>query len=87
MFAIIDGNEIGDRDALHDALARQLALPDWYGRNLDALYDCLTDLREPSEIRLTNTAALFDHLGGYAGRFLAALHDACGENPRLRLAE
>lgn len=25
------------------ALAHGLELPDWYGQNLDALYDCLTD--------------------------------------------
>lgn len=29
------------------ALGKGLQLPDYYGRNLDALYDCLTDL-EPS---------------------------------------
>lgn len=30
------------------ALGKGLQLPDYYGKNLDALYDCLTDL-EPSE--------------------------------------
>ncbi|QFU92831.1 Barstar (barnase inhibitor) [Amycolatopsis sp. YIM 10] len=27
-----------------DAIAAALDFPDWFGRNLDALYDCLTDL-------------------------------------------
>lgn len=27
-----------------DAIARALSFPDWFGRNLDALYDSLTDL-------------------------------------------
>ncbi|MGH3934972.1 MAG: barstar family protein [Pseudonocardiaceae bacterium] len=30
-------------DAL-EAIGAALSFPDWYGRNLDALYDCLTDL-------------------------------------------
>ena len=34
---------------MHDILALELNLPQWYGRNLDALHDCLTDLREESE--------------------------------------
>lgn len=27
-----------------DAIGAALSFPDWYGRNLDALYDCLVDL-------------------------------------------
>jgi hypothetical protein len=27
-----------------DAVADALGFPDWFGHNLDALYDCLTDL-------------------------------------------
>ena len=34
----------GDRDALLDALAEALEFPDWFGRNWDALADCLGDL-------------------------------------------
>ncbi|UJW32247.1 barstar family protein [Saccharothrix sp. AJ9571] len=30
--------------AAMDAIAAALDFPDWFGRNLDALYDCLTDL-------------------------------------------
>jgi RNAse (barnase) inhibitor barstar len=37
-----------DRDGVFAALARGLALPDYFGANLDALYDCLTDL-EPGK--------------------------------------
>jgi RNAse (barnase) inhibitor barstar len=33
-----------DRAGVFAALARGLALPDYFGANLDALYDCLTDL-------------------------------------------
>lgn len=33
-----------DADGLHDAFAANLGFPDYYGRNLDALADCLYDV-------------------------------------------
>lgn len=33
-----------DKASTLDAIAAALSFPDWFGRNLDALYDCLTDL-------------------------------------------
>ena len=39
-------SQMTDKEALHDVLARELELPEWYGRNLDALYDCLTELKD-----------------------------------------
>lgn len=39
---------------LHQALAQKLDFPDWYGNNLDALYDCLTDLEEQTRLTLLN---------------------------------
>ncbi len=86
MYALIDGAAIRSRDELHDALARQLSLPDWYGRNLDALYDCLTDLHEDTELRLVHADELFASLGVYADVLQTMLRDACEENPRLRFA-
>jgi RNAse (barnase) inhibitor barstar len=35
-------------DAL-DAIGAALSFPEWYGRNLDALYDCLIDLSWQSD--------------------------------------
>lgn len=39
---------------LHKYLRTELELPDYYGENLDALYDCLTEVCEP--VILKNTA-------------------------------
>ena len=39
----IDLTGIGNRADLHDRLQEALPLPVWYGRNLDAFYDCLTE--------------------------------------------
>ena len=85
MTALIDGAAIKTREQLHDALARQLSFPDYYGRNLDALFDCLTDLAEETELRLVRRDELFAHLGVYADILQNVLRDACEENPHLRL--
>lgn len=43
---ILQGNMLVDAESAHSYLAEELDFPEYYGRNLDALYDCLTDLRD-----------------------------------------
>ena len=45
-------------EAIHEQLAQNLHFPDYYGRNLDALFDCLTEVEENARIRLVNAEAL-----------------------------
>ena len=40
----MDGTRIRGKDDFYDAVAAALSFPDWFGRNLDALHDCLGDL-------------------------------------------
>jgi len=49
-FVDIDLEGAPDRGAVLRAIGLALGFPPWYGANLDALYDCLTDLveREPT---------------------------------------
>lgn len=87
LICILDGNNITDKETLHDTLAGSLHLPDWYGRNLDALYDCLSDIQEETEIRLLHEEALENHLGNYARTLKKTVHEACQENPRVHFIE
>ena len=77
--AVLDGDAISTREELHDALARELALPAWYGRNLDALYDCLTDCDPPRHLTLRNRAALGET--PFGRRLLRVLTDAARNDP------
>ena len=43
---ILDGNILGDIEKAHEYLKEKLRLPNYYGNNLDALYDCLTEMEE-----------------------------------------
>lgn len=40
---LVDLSDVRTMEAFHEAIAATLAFPDYYGRNLDALWDCLTD--------------------------------------------
>ena len=48
----IDGNIINNDG--HDYLKEVFDFPDYYGKNLDALYDCLCDIGVDTEIVLIN---------------------------------
>ena len=41
---LLDGDVTVDKQSTMDAIAQALSFPAYFGRNLDALYDCLTDL-------------------------------------------
>jgi len=41
---VVDGSATRSKLQILDAIAAALSFPDWFGRNLDALYDCLVDL-------------------------------------------
>lgn len=47
----VDAARYADARALHLALKMMLDLPDYYGCNADALYDCLTE-RKDEKVRL-----------------------------------
>jgi hypothetical protein len=40
---VLDLEGVTDKAGLMDRCARDLALPEWFGRNWDALADCLSD--------------------------------------------
>ena len=78
MNVTIDCGGCADKKELHARIAAALGFPDWYGHNLDALMDCLTDLDETT-ITLTGC----DRVGFDADGFWEAFEDAERENPRL----
>lgn len=79
MTVLLDGLEMGDRKSAHDHLKVKLHLPDYYGRNLDALYDLLTERGEPLTIMVQNQAEI------YTEALLDTLKDAADNNPNLEI--
>lgn len=73
----IDFSLIGDAEGFHNILAQTLDFPDWYGHNLDALYDCLTELPEPVLLILKN----WDANTCFSMGFESVFNDAQADNP------
>ena len=47
---IIREADHASKESVLSYIARELEFPEYYGHNLDALYDCLTDIEEPVSI-------------------------------------
>lgn len=50
----IDGRQYASAKDMHQALKMLLNLPEHYGCNADALYDCLSERREPANLVVMN---------------------------------
>lgn len=73
------GAQLNDKDCLHDVLAQQLNLSDYYGRNLDALHDCLTAIKDVELVLIGWPDE------GYLARVRRVIVDAAWENDQLKL--
>ncbi len=82
---VIDASGIQSESDMHDAIANALQFPDYYGRNLDALYDCLTDIREDSEIRILGWKNMKKVLGEKALAFRSVFRDAAAADRHLKI--
>ena len=80
-YITIDCAGITDKAGFHNAVAQALELPSWYGKNLDALHDCLTEASIPTQIRFENWALLEEALGHYAAAIQRAMCHAAQERP------
>ena len=80
---VLDGGSVGNCETLHRVLAAGLQFPDWYGGNLDALHDCLTEIPQPTELVIRGGDALETALGSYAAAFRRVLADSAAQNDAL----
>ena len=62
---------------IHKALKDGLKLPDYYGENLDALWDCLTDFIDNDDVIILNNYQFVEKASDeYAKKILDVFKDA-----------
>lgn len=80
---ILNGKRMRYNKSAHEYLKRKLQFPDYYGNNLDALWDLLTSIGNPIEIILLNSDTLFANLGLYGEEIIKVFEDAMDENANI----
>ena len=83
-YVFLDGERVKEIADLHRVFADTLELPDYYGKNLDALHDCLTDRVSPLCVVAANTELLKKNLGRRWSSFLRLTKDLEREKPGFR---
>ncbi|MBQ4381237.1 MAG: barstar family protein [Oscillospiraceae bacterium] len=64
-----------------------LGFPDYYGCNLDALHDCLTDIFEPTTVILRGARNAGTYMQGYVNVAVEVFTQSARENSHLRVVE
>lgn len=80
---IIDCSKIQTKEDLHRIFRETLSFPDWYGSNLDALHDCLTEIS--GKVRLLNWETAESNLGTYGQKVKKVIAAAALHNTDLDL--
>ena len=81
----IDVMEVFSKEDLQELLVKELPLPDYYGKNLDALYDVLTEFGQGWNIIFYNTKFAKYRLGKYFDALERLCGEACEEVNELRI--
>lgn len=77
MLILCDFARLDTPEAIYAYLQEELRFPAYFGRNLDALHDCLTDISFPTRLILTGTATPCGQ------HFLRVFKDAAKRNRNL----
>ena len=78
---ILDAKKMVEKEKMHEYFAKKFDLPEYYGKNLDALFDCLCEINEPTLIKLKNEDTL---QGDTKESLIRLFHDVCNENEMVK---
>lgn len=78
----LDGAKMETRLAAHREIAEKLDFPEYYGANLDALWDIMSTFE--GTVVLKNPGEMLEHIDSYGNRILSVFYEAEESNPRFR---
>lgn len=82
----LDAAELtGDKEKAHEYLKEVFRFADYYGKNLDALHDCLSEIHDQTEICMDQKTLMAMASENYSYRILSVMCDTAIENPWLKI--
>ena len=81
-FYYLEGKYMTDRKTAYSYIAGQLNFPDYFGNNLDALADCLSEMPGGCAIILSDPQTIIDNLGYYGEAIIDVFKEM--EDPEYR---
>ena len=81
----LNGTQLTNRQEALELLGQALDLPEWWGRNLDALYDCLTEPGRAVRLELSDRAAM--EAAPFGRLLLRVLKDAAAAGTGLEITD
>jgi ribonuclease inhibitor len=81
----LNGDKMLDKASTHLHLKEKLALPDYYGENLDALWDCLSTDFSPKKIIISKAKAIVENLGSYGESLIDLFQEVAKENDSIQV--
>ena len=78
---ILDAKKMVEKEKMHEYFAKKFDLPEYYGKNLDALFDCLCEINEPTLIKIKNENALDSAI---KESLIQLFRDVCSENALVK---
>ncbi|UJF15443.1 barstar family protein [Jeotgalibaca sp. MA1X17-3] len=82
---ILDGEKCTTKETTHHILKEGLGLPDYYGANLDALWDVLTSDFSERMIVIRHPESILKNLGGYGVSLLRLFEESKQENSHIHI--
>ena len=73
---LLNGKKMTTREEMHDYLSNKLRLPSFYGKNLDALNDCLSSFGKDCVIVLYNADIVLNACGDYGKKMIDVFRNA-----------
>lgn len=81
----LNGKMMTSIEETHEYLQEVLHLPDYYGKNLDALWDILSYTSIPTEIIIINPTCMYKNLGQYGYDLAEVFNELDAEGGNIKV--
>lgn len=81
----LNGAKMLDKTSTHNYLKEKLGFPDFYGENLDALWDCLSTDFSSKKIIIFNSKSIVENLGCYGEVLIKLFQEVAIENDAIQV--